>query len=143
MILVIKSRWNESITTPLAEAAEKFLREHGVETDRFDVPGALEIPLAVEWAAAKFQNKLEGVVACGAVIEGETLHFDLVARDCSQALMDLSLKWRVPVGHAVLACRNIDQAIHRSTGTSNKGLEAAQAVYEMLQLKKQKELVFR
>lgn len=140
MILVIKAQWNESLTQLLTEGAASQLRSQGFEVETWTVPGALEIPLALEWAAQKYSSQLEGVVACGVVIKGETYHFELVANESSRALMDLSLKWRLPVGQAILACHTIEQAEARCQGAHNKGREAAQAVVEMLNLKKSQDL---
>ena len=140
MILVIKSRWNESDTDKLSEAAESYLRERNYEVESVTVPGALEFPLTAAWYAEKYQEELQGVVLCGSIIRGDTYHFDLVANESHRALLDLSLQWKIPFGFAILACNTTEQAIERSLGSKNKGIEAAQAVVVMLELKKAKEL---
>jgi 6,7-dimethyl-8-ribityllumazine synthase len=140
MILVLRSRWNESITSSLEEAAIRHLENNGFKTQSSAVPGALEFPLAVEWFAQKHSDELQGVVVCGTIIRGDTYHFELVANESHRALMDISVRRQLPIGHAILACDTIEQAVARSEGSKNKGIEAAQAVIEMLQLKKQKDL---
>lgn len=140
MILILKSRWNESITGKLSEAAENYLRDRNFEVESIAVPGALEFPLAAAWFAEKYKDRLKGVVLCGTIIRGDTYHFDLVANESHRALMELSLAWKIPFGFAILACNTTEQAIERSSGKSNKGIEAAQAVVEMLELKRAKEL---
>lgn len=131
-ILIVQSRWNESITQSLAASARKHLESSSYSIESILVPGALEIPLAIKWAS---QKQIVGAVACGCVIRGETHHFELVANDTSRALTELSLELRIPIGHAVLACDTQQEAIARK----EKGREAAQAVLEMLELKVAKE----
>ncbi len=140
MILIVQSLWNEAITDKLAEGAQKVLSENKLDTQVFRVPGALEIPLLIQWYSAYCQNQkklLEGIVACGTIVRGETHHFEIVAGESARALTDLSLKLDVPIGNAILCVYHIDQALERAGGNQgHKGEEAAHAVMEMLKLKK-------
>jgi len=121
----------------LANAAEDFFRSKDIRTRLLKVPGALELPLALKWALeADEKRQIQGVVACGVVIKGDTYHFEMVANESARGLSDLSLKFGIPVGHAVLATYDLAQAIKRAQGDANKGTEAASAVWEMIQLEK-------
>lgn len=138
MILIVQAEWNASITDALAEAAKKTIEKAGYQTKLIKVPGAMEIPLAIKWAWSHGQNTheyIEGAVALGCVIKGDTYHFELVANECSRALAALSLELKIPVGHGVLAVYELDQALQRSSNSHNKGVEAADAVIRMLALK--------
>lgn len=140
MILIVQAEWNASVTDALAKAAIQSLEKANYSYQHLRVPGALEIPLAIKWAWAEGQRRqkpIEGAVALGCVIRGETYHFDLVANDGSRALSDLSLDLRIPIGHGVLAVYEQKQAVDRAGGASNKGTEAAEAVIAMLKLKAQ------
>lgn len=137
-LLIVQSLWNESITGSLLQSARESLKASGFEIEELQVPGALEIPLAIKWSWAKGQRTQKPVlaaVACGCIIRGDTYHFEMVANESSRALMDLSLDLRIPIGHAILACDTQEQAVARR----NKGKEAAESVLEMLKLKSAKE----
>src|SRR5690606_26429721 len=137
MILIVQSLWNEAITDKLAKSAERTLTQHHVEFETIQVPGALEIPLAVNWAATSPKRKIDGVIACGTIVRGETYHFEIVANDSARALMELSLKYNIPIANALLATENIEQAIERTGGKhGDKGEEAAKAVLQMLELRR-------
>ena len=134
-VAVIVSRFNEFITHRLLEGCLKELKKSGVKDSQIFVswvPGALELPLtALKWA----QKKDISVVIClGAVIRGETYHFELVANECARGIMDVSLKAGKPVIFGVLSIDTIKQANERSmlNGGDNKGADAAQAAMEML-----------
>ncbi len=133
-ILIVRAVWNDSLTKPLAEGAQLYCQSKGYASDIVEVPGSLEIPLALLWHLKA--TPYVGAIACGVVIQGDTLHFDLVARDCSRALMDLSLKFEIPIGNALLPVYTIDQAMERIGGSKgHKGKEAAAAVMRMLDLR--------
>jgi 6,7-dimethyl-8-ribityllumazine synthase len=135
MILIVQSLWNASITEKLVEGAERILTRENIPTKLVQVPGALEIPLAIQWAYER--QEILGVIACATVIRGETHHFEIVAEESSRALMDLSVRLKIPIGNAVLAVYHLDQALERVGGKhGHKGEEAAQAVVQMLALQK-------
>lgn len=131
---VVASRFNAEVVDRLVAGACAALERHGVEPGRIEivrVPGAWEIPLALESLARS--ERYDGLVAVGAVIRGETAHFEYVAGECSRGVMDVSLRHLVPVGFGVLACETLDQALARAGGAAgDKGEEAALAALEMI-----------
>ncbi len=133
-IVVVASRFNEVVTRKLADGAVEALVNHGVAFDDVDVvwvPGAWEIPLVARRALET--ERYDGVVAVGAVIRGETPHFDFVAGEASRALGVLATDAEVPVGFGVLTCDDLAQAEARAGGLhGNKGWDAAVAVLETL-----------
>ena len=136
MILIVKTKWNSSLTSKLSHAAEETCKAHGLSCRVIEVPGSLEIPLAIKWAL-KSNSTIQGVVACGVIIKGDTMHFELVSQEASRALTDLGLEYEIPIGNALIPSYTIEQAVDRCGGSKgNKGLEGAEAVVEMLRLKK-------
>ncbi|OFZ31457.1 MAG: 6,7-dimethyl-8-ribityllumazine synthase [Bdellovibrionales bacterium RIFCSPHIGHO2_01_FULL_40_29] len=135
-IAVVTSRFNEEITTKLEDGAFDFLEEIGAEIFSVRVPGAIEIPLAIQ---ALFQTKkIDGAVALGAVIRGETTHYDYVCQSVERGCSELMLQFSKPVGFGVLTTENEDQALARAGGDQgNKGYESAQVVVEMIGLLKE------
>lgn len=136
---VVVSRFNESITRALVDGALDALVRHGVrfeDIDVFWVPGAWELPLAVRGAMAT--EHYDAIVALGAVIRGETPHFDYVAGEASRGLADASIDGEIPVGFGLLTCDTIEQAEARAGGAhGNKGWDAALAALEMVELMQQ------
>jgi 6,7-dimethyl-8-ribityllumazine synthase len=125
---VVVSTFNATITRPMREEAVRVLTAAGVgEVPVFEVLGALEIPVAA--LALIERGGCAGVVAVGAVIKGETDHYDHVAAAASRGISDVALRTGAPVGNAVLTVREYEQAVERSRpGPGNKGAEAAEAV---------------
>lgn len=122
------SSFNAAITNPMRDAAVKTLKEAGVEEiPVFEVPGALEIPVA---ALALIERAgCAGVVAIGAVIKGETDHYERVAQEATRGIGEVALRTGRPVGNALLTVHEYDHALERSRpGPGNKGAEAAAAV---------------
>jgi 6,7-dimethyl-8-ribityllumazine synthase len=136
---VVVSRFNESITRALLEGALDALVRHGVRFDDIDVlwvPGAWELPLAVR--AAMATERYDAIVALGAVIRGDTPHFDYVAGEASRGLADASVEGEIPIGFGVLTCDTMEQAEARAGGAhGNKGWDAALAALEMVELMQQ------
>lgn len=126
-VAVVAARFNEAVTAPLVEGAVGVLRRRGVDDVRVVwVAGALELPVV---ARAAFDAGFEAVVAVGAVIRGETDHYELVSREATRGLVEVSLAAGRPVGNAVLAVHEYGQAVERALpGPGNKGAEAAEAV---------------
>ena len=126
---LVISRYNESVTTRLLAGAEACLDERGVANDRRDirwVAGAWELPVVA--AAMARAGGYDAVCALGAVIRGETPHFDFVAGEASRGLMEVQLATGVPVGFGLLTCDTMDQALARAGGAAgNKGFEAMDA----------------
>lgn len=140
-VAVVASRFNETITRPLVDGAMDALVRHGAAFDDIDVfwvPGAWELPLAVRHAMAT--GRYDAVVAVGAVIRGDTPHFDYVAGEASRGLADASRDSEIPLGFGLLTCDTIEQAVERAGGTfGNKGWDAALAAIEMADLLDQME----
>lgn len=133
---IVVSRFNEFITNKLLEGALDALKRHGALNEDIEiawVPGAFEIPLiAKKMAESKRYN---AVIALGAVIRGETPHFDYVANEVSKGIAKISLDTEVPVIFGVLTTDTIEQAIVRAgTKGGNKGFEAAVTAIEMANL---------
>jgi 6,7-dimethyl-8-ribityllumazine synthase len=135
-IAVVASRFNETVTRSLVEGALDALVRHGVAFDDVDVvwvPGAWELPIATRKAMST--ERYEAVVALGAVIRGDTPHFDYVAGEASRGLADASRDSDVPVGFGLLTCDTLEQALQRAGGDhGNKGWDAAVAALEMADL---------
>lgn len=133
---LVASRFNGFIVDHLVGGAVDALVRHGVREEDIHIaktPGAYELPLAVQKAAAT--GRYDAVVALGAVIRGSTPHFDYVAGECVKGLSSVSLQHGIPVGFGVLTVDTIEQAIERAgTKAGNKGAEAALTALEMVNL---------
>jgi 6,7-dimethyl-8-ribityllumazine synthase len=133
---IVAARFNDFIVDSLLSAAVRCLHKHGAvdaDIEIVRVPGAYEMPLAVDKLAAS--RRCDGIIALGAVIRGGTPHFDYVAGECVRGLSAASQKHNVPVGFGVLTVDTIEQAIERAgTKAGNKGEEATLAVIEMVNL---------
>ncbi len=133
---IVASRFNDFIVDSLVRAAVSTLRRHGAsdaDIELVRVPGAFEMPLAVDKVAAA--RRSDGIIALGAVIRGATPHFDYVAGECTRGIAAAARAHGVPVGMGVLTVDTIEQAIERAgTKAGNKGEEAALAVIEMVNL---------
>lgn len=135
---IVVSEWNDNITFNLLEGAKEALLENGVKEENIHVhfaPGSFELPLASQWLLEK--EDIDGVVAIGSVIQGETKHFDFVCDATAQGVKDVGLKYNKPAIFCVLTDNTLQQAIDRSGGKhGNKGIEAAIACIKMVHLKK-------
>jgi len=135
-IVVLASRFNDDVVKKLVDGALAALVKHGVSFDDIDVvwvPGAWELPLAARLLLNS--ERYDGLVAVGAVIRGETAHFDYIARETSRGLADVSMQSETPVGFGVLTCDTDEQAEARAGGKhGNKGWDAAVATLEMVDL---------
>ena len=133
-IAIVWSRFNEEIVRQLLTACDKQLVELGVAADDIyvmSVPGALEIPLALQTLALErrgFGRRFDALVALGAVVRGETYHFEVVANESARGILDVQLETGVPVANGVLTVSTDDQARARA---SVKGAEAARVAVEM------------
>ena len=133
---IVAARFNDAVVSRLLEAALDTLTRHGLDRDRIPVvrvPGAFELPLAARWLARR--GDTDGVVALGAVIRGETPHFDHVCTEAARGVQAASVQTGVPVIFGVLTCDDRAQADARAGGDhGNKGGEAALAALEMVSL---------
>jgi 6,7-dimethyl-8-ribityllumazine synthase len=129
---VVASRFNDEIVAGLLDGALDCLRRHGAKDDDvgvYRVPGAFEIPQAVNVVDA------DAIIALGALIRGETPHFDVLASQVTNELSRISVDRKIPVAFGVLTCNTLEQAVARSSaGAGNKGWEAALAAIEMANL---------
>jgi len=135
-VAVVASRFNESIVERLVEGALDCLARHGVPDDYVSttwVPGAFELPMAAKRLAAA--GNVDAVVCLGAVIRGDTAHFDFVAGAAAHAIARGALETGVPITFGVLTTDTVEQASDRAGGKmGNKGFEAALAALEMANL---------
>jgi 6,7-dimethyl-8-ribityllumazine synthase len=130
---VIAARFNELVTGKLVEGAVEGLKKHGVDENRIDVawvPGAFELPLVAKRLART--ERYDALICLGAVIRGETAHFELVANEAARGIAQVALDSGIPVIFEVLATEDLAQAEARAGGVhGNKGWEAAEAALEM------------
>ena len=131
-IAIVAGRFNEHITRPLLDGARRVLEQAGADPSPvYWVPGAFEIPLLAKTLARS--GECDAVVCLGAVIRGDTPHFDYVAGECARGLMQVGLETGVPVVFGVLTTDDLDQALARAGGAvGNKGEESAQTAVEMV-----------
>jgi 6,7-dimethyl-8-ribityllumazine synthase len=133
---VVASRFNQSIVERLVDGALDALVRHGASADDIDVvwvPGAWELPPAARRLLAS--ERYDAIVAVGAVIRGDTPHFDFVAGEASRGLATASNDFDTPIGFGLLTCDNNEQAEARAGGVhGNKGWDAALAALEMADL---------
>jgi 6,7-dimethyl-8-ribityllumazine synthase len=133
---IVAARFNEFIVESLIKGSLRCLRQHGADDGDIEiirVPGAFEMPVAVEKVAASRRH--DGIIALGAVIRGGTPHFDYVAGECVKGITSAGQRHGVPIGNGVLTVDTIEQAIERAgTKAGNKGEEATLAVIEMVNL---------
>ncbi|MGC8465763.1 MAG: 6,7-dimethyl-8-ribityllumazine synthase [Acidimicrobiales bacterium] len=132
----VVARFNSLVTEPLLRGAQDCLVRHGAALDDLKtvwVPGALEIPLACKLLAQA--GGLDGILALGAVIRGETAHFDVVVGQSAAGIARVSYDFSLPVVNAVLTTEDTDQAFARAgTKAGNKGFDAALALMEMAEV---------
>lgn len=131
---IVMSEFNSHVGEALLKACHHELLKLGVKDDRIvlaKVPGALESPLALKKMAQS--KKFDALIAIGAVIRGETFHFEVVANHSAKSIMDVQLEFSMPIVNAILTTENDEQAMER---TSVKGKEAAQVALQMIHLLK-------
>ena len=131
---IVAARFNNFIVQRLIDGAEDGLLRHDVKSENIDlalVPGAFEIPVAAEKMAAS--GRYDAVICLGAVIRGQTPHFDYVCAEASKGIAQISLKYQMPVMFGVLTTDSIEQAIERAgTKAGNKGYDCALGAIEMI-----------
>jgi len=136
---IIVSRFNNLVTEKLLEGALDAFKRHGAEEDQIDivrVPGAFEISLMAHQLAATGQY--HALVCLGAVIRGDTPHFEYIAGEVTRGIGKAILKYRIPIAFGVLTTNNMEQALERAgTKMNNKGFEAALTAIEMASLNKE------
>ena len=133
---LVVGRFYEELAERLVAGARARLAQDGVEEiDVFDVPGAFELPLAASYLAGT--DRYAGVACLGAVIRGETSHYDQVVEECARGLMEVQLRTGVPCGFGVLTVENMDQALARTGGGKrDQGAHAAEAVVTLARMRR-------
>jgi 6,7-dimethyl-8-ribityllumazine synthase len=126
---IVASRFNEAIAAELLKRAQGAARELGVEASVVSVPGALEIPLALQWMAQS--GRFDALAAVGVVIRGDTYHFEIVANESARGLMDVALESGLPIANGILTTEDEPQALARL----DKGAEAVRVAVEMGKLR--------
>ena len=132
---IVVSTWNSKITNDLYFSAKKKLEHHKVKSKdiyKMEVPGSFELIYGAKKMAEN--QKLDAIIVFGSVIKGETPHFDFICNAVSNGIKDLNIKLNIPVIFGVLTDLNINQAIARSSGDKNKGIECAIAAIQMANL---------
>jgi 6,7-dimethyl-8-ribityllumazine synthase len=128
---IVASRFNEQIAGELLKRARAEARKLGIEFEEKSVPGALEIPVALQWMAQS--GRYDGLVALGAVIRGDTYHFEVVCNESARGVMDVALESGLPVANGILTTEDEAQANARL----DKGAEAVRVAVEMCKLRAQ------
>ena len=133
---IIAGRFNEFVVEPLLRGALDALRRHGVVEKQIEVvrvPGAFDIPIVARKLA--LSKRYEALIALGAVIRGQTPHFDYVAGECAGGIARIALESGVPIAFGVLTTDTVEQAVDRAGGKGgNKGADAALVAIEMANL---------
>lgn len=139
-ILIVEARFYADIADELARGAIAALDQAGATHDRIEVPGAFEIPAAIAMATGRpapgRSRPLDGYVALGCVIRGETSHYDYVCGESARGLQDLAIRHDLPIGYGILTCETGEQAWERArVDGKNKGADAATACLRMIAVK--------
>ena len=127
---VVHSRFNEEICNALLASARAELKKAGAAAEFVAVAGALEIPLALQWLAQS--GRFDALVAIGAVIRGDTYHFEVVCNESARGVMDVALETGLPVANGILTTDTEAQALARK----DKGAEAVRVALEMARLRR-------
>ena len=141
-VLIVESQFYEDIADELAKGAVAVLDAAGCPHRRVAVPGVFEVPAAVRYAIRSMEagsagQGYSGFIALGAVIRGETDHYDHICREASRALMDLAVTHHLALGFGILTCETYEQAWARAAvDQKNKGGDAARACLRMIEVKK-------
>ena len=138
-VCIVVAQWNAFVTHKLLDGAKSGLGERGGGADDITVawvPGSFEVPAATRWAAES--GRFDAVIAIGAVIKGETDHYEHIAGQAAAGIMETAQETGVPVAFGVLTCDTAEQALDRAGGgQGNKGDEAAEAAIQMARLRAQ------
>ncbi|MDG1006857.1 MAG: 6,7-dimethyl-8-ribityllumazine synthase [Alphaproteobacteria bacterium] len=133
-VLIVEARFYEGMADALAEGAAAVLDAAGVTYERVSVPGVLEVPVAIKYAAAT--NAYDGYVALGVVIRGETTHYEIVCNESARALMELGIKDMLSIGNGIQTVENSDQAWARcKMSEKDKGGGAVKAALALMGLR--------
>jgi 6,7-dimethyl-8-ribityllumazine synthase len=134
--LIIEAKFYQEIADGLFAGAARILEASGMTYERIDVPGSMELPVALQLAA--MSGRYDAFVVTGCVIRGETKHFDVVVNESTRGVTEVALKHSLAVGNAILTVETIEQAQERADPDRlDKGGDAARAAVRMLTLKRQ------
>jgi 6,7-dimethyl-8-ribityllumazine synthase len=131
---IVVGRFYEDLADKLVDGAQRAFEDAGAKVDVHDVPGAYELPLAAKYCADS--GRYDGVACLGAVIRGETSHYDYVCGEAAAGIARVSLDTGVPCSFGVLTVDNVDQALARLGGKRHQGEDAAHAVLGMAALRR-------
>src|ERR671910_401629 len=135
-VAIVVGRFYEDLAERLVDGAKRVFEEAGAEVDLHDVPGAFELPLGARYCADS--GRYEGIACLGAVIRGETDHYDFVCSEAASGITRVSLDTGVPCAFGVLTVENMEQALARTGGGKrHQGRDAAQAVLIMAELRRE------
>lgn len=135
-IMIVEARFYEDIADALFEGALSALEDAGATHERFEVPGAFELPAAIAFAHKADPGRFDGYVALGCVIRGETSHYDYVCSESARGLQDLAVRKKLAIGYGVLTVENHGQAWARAgTEHKNKGRDVANTCLHMIALR--------
>ena len=140
-IMIVESRYYEEIAEELIQSVLTELEEAGATYERFEVPGAFEIPVAIKYAIRSMdfyaaQRRFDGYITLGCVIRGQTTHYDYVCSESARALQDLSVQYSLALGYGILTVENKDQAMARAKRSEqDRGGHAARACLKMIEHK--------
>jgi 6,7-dimethyl-8-ribityllumazine synthase len=123
----------DELAAKLVEGARKVFEDAGHEVDVFEVPGCFELPMAAKICA--LTGSYKGIACVGAVIRGETTHYDYVCNECARGIQNVQLETGVPLGFGVLTVENYEQALERVGGKRHQGEDAARAVLALASLR--------
>lgn len=141
-IMIVEARFYEDIADELVRGALSVLETEGATFERCTVPGAFELPGAIQMAVRSMdfftgRRRFDGYIALGCVIRGETTHYDIVCNETARALQDLSCRYTLALGFGLITCENRDQAMARARlEEKDVGGKAARACLRMIEIKR-------
>ena len=140
-IMIVESRYYEEVAEELIQSVLIELNDAGATYERFEVPGAFEIPAMIKYAIRSMdfyaaRQRFDGYIALGCVIRGETTHYDYVCGESARALQDLAVQYSLALGYGILTVENRDQALARAKrSVQDRGGHAARACLKMVEHK--------
>jgi len=136
-VMIVEARFYEDIADELVKGAVAALEAAGASYERHAVPGCFEVPAAIAFSE-KSSKEIDGFIALGCVIRGETTHYDYVCAESARGLQELAVGHHLAIGYGILTVENRDQAWARAAvDKGNKGKAAAEAVLRMIELKRE------
>lgn len=133
-LLIVSARFYDDVSDRLEAGTEAFLERENIPYDRITLGGALEVPIAISYAAQS--GLYDGYVALGCVIRGETTHYELVCNESARGITDLGIHKQLAIGNAILTVENREQAMARTEPNNHKGQHAAIACLQLIELRK-------